>query len=71
MGSRKNAPILYIYIDLSLSVTCVFEGSLNDVIMPQHAKRVSQWYCIISFIVGHFCLIAAIFNECARSTDGL
>ena len=38
MGSRINAPILYIYIDLSLSVTCVFEGSPNDVIMAQHAK---------------------------------
>ena len=38
--AEKNAPILYIYIciDLSLSVTCVFEGSLNDVIMAQHAK---------------------------------
>ena len=39
MGSRKNAPILYIYIDLSLSVTCIFEGSLNDVIMAQHVKE--------------------------------
>ena len=29
----------YIYIDLSLSVTCIFEGSLNDVIMAQHAKE--------------------------------
>ena len=31
----------YIYIDLSLSVTCVFEDSLNDVIMAQHAKSQS------------------------------
>ena len=33
-----RSALIYIYIDLSLSVTCVFEGSLNDVIMAQHAK---------------------------------
>ena len=54
MGSRKNAPILYIYI--SLSVTCIFEGSLNDIIMAQHAKELKLLAgkglvsCVASFI---------------------
>ena len=30
--------MVYFKENLSVSVTCVFEGSLNDVIMAQHAR---------------------------------
>ena len=34
----RGVSMVYLKENLSLSVTCVFEGSLNDVIMAQHAK---------------------------------
>ena len=67
-----------IYIDLSLSVTCVFEGSPNDVIMAQHAKilRLLAGKGLVSSVASFHSLVTFVsllffVYECAWSTDGL
>ena len=57
-------------------MTCIFEGSLNDVIMAQHAKELKLLAgkglvsSVASFLSLWSLLSHSYFYECACSTDG-
>ena len=72
MGSRKKAQILYIYIDLSLSVTCVFEGSLKDACKEFKLLAGKGLVSSVASFHSLWSLLShSYFYECASSTDGL